>query len=591
MATRTTHSTKPVSINRFRINILLLVVLVFCARIIVQLGNIQIVRQESLSSMARAEFDRRLTLQPSRGVIRDSKGNVLALDVERESLYINPILFNPDNAPRVALVLSTLLNKPAADLQALLSQRTHYARIERWLEPEIAERIRELKEPGLEFVSEPRRIYPQGEYAAHTIGAVNYEGVGVSGVEAFYDTQLKGITGTITAEWDASNNPIWITPPQTQPASNGIDLELTIDPLIQHVIETELKAAVDAHDADGGTIIVMDVHTGAIRGIANYPTFDPNRYIDYDPETYNLNPAIGKVYEPGSTFKILTVAMGLETGAFTADTLVNDSGVIDRYGYPLSNFDSYGRGMITPGQVLYYSSNVGALLLAELTGVDDFYKFVDAFGYGKLTGIDIGGEAPGMYRLPTSPDWGPLDLDTNAYGQSIAVTPLQQVRMAAAIANGGKIMKPYIVQRQCHGDNCVETQPEVVAQPISPEVAAQVRQMLQASANGYVNASKPDTLWLVPGYAVGAKTGTSSVPNGYGGFENWTIGSVLGMAPIDNPRYAVLVKIDHAKDDIWGVRTALLPYRNVVAQLMRYERLAPNPEMVGPYQTAGVIEE
>jgi cell division protein FtsI (penicillin-binding protein 3) len=487
-------------------------------------------------------------------------------------------------------VLSTLLDMPAAEIQARLEDREHYSRIARWLRPEIAERIVALDEPGLELVPEPRRIYPQGDYAAHTIGAVNYEGVGISGVEGYYDTQLRGITGTIQAEWDGGNNPIWIRPPQTMPASNGVDLDLTIDPLIQHVIETELKEAVESHDADGGTIIVMEVKTGAIRGIASYPTFDPNRYTDYEPEEYNLNPAIARLYEPGSTFKILTVAAGLETGAFTADTLVNDTGVINRYGIPISNFDANGHGMITPADVLYYSSNVGALLLNEMTGAERFYKMVDAFGYGKLTGIDLAGESEGLYRKPDSPDWGPLDLDTNAFGQSIAVTPLQQVRMVAAVANDGKLMRPYIVERQCHAGNCVETQPQQVGQPISAEVARQLREMIQRSGNGYVNAVKPDDLWLVPGYAVGAKTGTSSVPNGRGGYENWTIGSVLGLAPVDNPRYAVLVKIDHPKDDIWGVRTALLPYRNVVAQLLRYERIAPDPAKVGPNQVAGVIE-
>jgi cell division protein FtsI (penicillin-binding protein 3) len=590
MATRSTQSTRSVTISRWRINVVLLVVMLIIGRITLQLGNLQLVQHEYLSGKARAEIDRRVTIQPRRGVIRDSKGNVLALDVDRESLYVNPILFDAKNAPKLALVLSGLLGMPASEIQARLEDRDHYARIARWLQPEIAERITALAEPGLELVPEPRRIYPQGSYAAHTIGAVNFEGVGISGVEGFYDTELKGITGTITAEWDGGNNPIWITPPQTKPASDGADIELTIDPLIQHVIETELKQAVDSHDADGGTIIVLDVRTGAIRGIASYPTFDPNRYTDYKPEEYNLNPAVGNLYEPGSTFKIVTVSAGLQSGAFTTETQVNDSGVVDRYGIPLRNFDSNGHGPITPAQVLYYSSNIGALLLNEITGPERFYKMVDAFGYGKPTGVDLAGESDGIYRLPDSPDWGPLDLDTNAFGQSIAVTPLQQVRMVAAVGNDGKLMRPYIVQRRCHADNCVETRPQQVGQPISPEVAQTVREMLLRSGNGYVNPVKPDDLWLVPGYAVAAKTGTSSVPNGEGGYEDWTIGSVVGLAPVASPRYAVLVKIDHPKDDIWGVRTALLPYRNTVAQLLRYERIAPDPAMVGPEQVAGVIE-
>jgi cell division protein FtsI (penicillin-binding protein 3) len=595
MATRSVQSSRPVTISRWRINATLLLAMLIIGRVVIQLGNIQIVQHDYLSGKARDEIDRQVTIQPSRGVVRDRMGNVLALDVDRESLYVNPSLINQKSAPKLALVLAGLLDLPANEIQAKLEDREHYSRIARWLEPDIAGRITSLKqqEPevwdGIDLVPEPRRIYPQGSYAAHTIGAVNYEGVGISGVEGYYDTELKGITGTITAEWDAGSNPIWITPPQTQPASDGADIELTLDPLVQHVIESELKAAVDQHDADGGSIIVLDVKTGAIRGMASYPTFDPNRYTDYKPDEYNLNPAIGKLYEPGSTFKILTMAAGLQTHSFTPETQVDDPGVIDRYGWPLANWDSGGHGMITPADVLYYSSNVGALQFNEITGPEKFYKMVEAFGYGKPTGIDIAGESDGIVKYPTAADWSPLDLDTNAFGQAIAVTPLQQVRMVAAVGNDGKLMRPYVVQKHCHADNCVETKPQQVGQPISTEVAATIRQMLIRSANHYVNTVQPDDLWLVPGYAVGAKTGTSSIPDGHGGYGDGTIGSVVGLAPAENARYAILVKIDHPKDDIWGVATALPVYQSIAAQLLRYERIAPDLSMVGPNQVAGVV--
>jgi len=212
-----------VTISRWRINAAFLLAMLVIGRIVLQLGNLQVVQHDYLSSKASREIDRRVTIQPRRGVIRDSKGNVLALDVDRESLYVNPGLIDQQNVPKLSLVLAGLLGLQVAEVQAKLQDQDHYARIARWLEPEIAERITALQEPGLDLVPEPRRIYPQGSYAAHTIGAVNYEGVGISGVEGYYDTELKGITGTITAEWDAGNNPIWITPPQTQPASDGAD--------------------------------------------------------------------------------------------------------------------------------------------------------------------------------------------------------------------------------------------------------------------------------------------------------------------------------------------------------------------------------
>ncbi len=602
MASRTAQSSRsvttsrPVMISRWRINVVLIVALLIVGRVIIQLGDLQVVQHTRLSAMARSEIDRQMPIQPSRGVIRDRLGNVLALDVDRHSLYVVPSLIAPKDAPRLALVLSGLLGQPAPEILTKLQAEDYYwLPVQRWVEPEIAERIVALQQDdpemwnGLRFIYEPRRVYPQGSFAAHTIGAVNFEGAGISGVEGFYDSELRGSTGTITAEVDAQNNPIWIAPQETRPASNGADLELTIDPLIQHVIETELKKAVDDHNADGGTVIVIDPKTGAIRGMSSYPTFDPNRYNDYAPEMYNLNPAISKLYEPGSTFKIVTVAAGLQAGAFTPETTVNDSGTIFRYGWNLSNWNGGANGPITPAQVLYYSSNVGALQLSEMTGADKFYQIVADFGFGKTTGVDLAGEEEGIVQTPLAEGWSPLVLNTNGYGQGIAVTPLQHVRMAATVGNDGKVMQPYIVQKRCHNANCEITQPREIKQAIDPVIAARIRQMLIKSANHYVNPAQPDNLWLVPGYAVGAKTGTSSIPDGRGGYGDGTIGSVVGIAPADNARYAILVKIDHPKDDIWGVRTALPVYQAIVEKLMRYERIAPEPTFVGPDQVAGLV--
>jgi len=353
------------------------------------------------------------------------------------------------------------------------------------------------------------------------------------------------------------------------------------------VIETELKAAVDKHSASSGTVIVLDPRTGAIRGMASYPTFDPNHYNDYAPEVYNLNPAIGKVYEPGSTFKIVTISAGLQTHSFTPETQVDDEGVIDRYDTTLGNFDQNGHGMITPGDVLKFSSNVGALQFNEKTGADKFYQIVHEYGFGKPTGVDLAGEEGGIVHDAKEPDWNPITLDTNAYGQSIAVTPLQLVRMAAAVGNDGKLMRPYIVQKRCHDDVCETTQPHQDGQPISPEIAATMRKMLVVSANHYADQDGTGSTFMMPGYLVGAKTGTSSIPEN-GGYSSDVIGSVVGLAPADAPRYAILVKIDRPQDDIWGVLTALPVYEAIIEQLLRYERIAPDPKLVGPGQVAGV---
>lgn len=601
---RPTPQSQPTTISRWRLNAILLVLAILFGRVSVQLGDVQLVRGPDLRERAREEIDRNIFIQPTRGVIRDRKGNVLALDVQYSSLFAQPHVVNPEYAPKLALVLSSLLSIPATDIETLLTNREYQWRpIKRWIAPELAERIRVLQEQdpeewtGLQFLWEPRRVYPQETFAAHVIGAVNFNGMGISGVESYYDSVLKGSTGVITAEVDAASKPIWIAPQEATPASDGYDLDLTLDPLIQHSIERELKKAIDAHNADSGTIIVVDIHTGAIRGMASFPTYDPNRYNEYSEEVYNLNPAIGQLYEPGSTFKIATAAIGLDAGAFTAESVVDDPGSIYREGWELANWNSGGNGLITPAQMLYYSSNVGAIQFNEKTGPDTFYAKVAELGYGSATGIDMGGESPGIVANHKDPNFSMLQFDTNSYGQGIAVTPLQQVMMAATIGNDGVRMRPFIVQRRCHGDQCTETRPQQLGNPIKAEVAREVRNMLVDAANHYApivwterTGSESDT-WLVPGYKIAAKTGTSTVPDGYGGFEEWTIGSVLGLVPAEQPRYAVLVKIDHPKDDIWGLVTAVPVYQIIAEQLVRYERIAPDPALYGPGQKPEVAQK
>jgi len=598
-ARRSATPTRPITISRWRLNLILLIAVVIIVRVAVHLGSIQTgqvrVGGRTLAEMARAEVYQSLPIPAPRGVIRDSKGNVLALDVDLQSLYVVPSLIDQKQAPRLALTLSGLLGVPSPDILAAMQNTSRYqVRIKRWLEPEIAERIIALDEPGLLLQYEPRRVYPQQTFAAHVVGAVNFEHVGISGVEGYYDQLLRGSTGVITAEVDSQRNPIWIAPQEVQPATPGVDLQLTIDPTVQHIIETELKKAVDEHNADGGVVIVMDPRTGAILGMASYPTFDPNRYVEYAPEMYNLNPAVGTQYEPGSTFKIFTVAAGLQTRAFTADTVVDDPGSVYRYGWRLSNWNGAGNGPVNPEKVLYYSSNVGALQLAELIGADRFYAMLDEFGFGRPTGIDIAGEAAGMVQTPARQGWSPLVLDTNGYGQGIAVTPLQLVRMVAAIGNDGKLMRPYVVERRCRGDNCVITQPKQIGQPIEPGVAWTVRRMLVKSANHYapvvwagMTGHYRDT-WLVPGYEVCAKTGTSSIPDGRGGYvADATIGSVTGLAPAERARFAILVKVDRPRDDYWAVRTAIPLFQSIATQLLQYARIAPDMGLVDPGQTVG----
>jgi cell division protein FtsI (penicillin-binding protein 3) len=597
----------------------MVIALLIIGRIVLRLGDLQVVQHRQLLAMARGEINKQITLQPDRGVITDSKGNILAMDVERQSLWINPSQIAPERATSLALTLSALMHE---DVQKILytfsQQQLQWVRVARWLPPEKAEQVATLNEPGLYLVYEPRRIYPQNDFAAHVIGAVNDLGDGISGVESYYNDQLKGITGTLQAEFDSQHNPIAIAPQQRTPPQPGGNLRLTIDPVVQHIAETELQKGMRTHQAASGVVIVMEPATGAIRGLAAYPTFDPNRYGDYPSDTYGRNPAVSNLYEPGSTFKIVTAAIGMQTRAFTAETKVNDIGVINRFDVRIHNWNSLGNGMIDPAQMLYYSSNVGAMLFNEMVGAEQFYPFVRQFGFGSKTGIDIGGEESGIVHDPTSPYYNEILLRTNAYGQGIAVTPLQMVQAAAVIANDGVMMQPHIVEQRCwrkdeapahikaqaaaqatpanapnaaappnlveEYDNqlCETIAPTPVGQVVEYGVAWTIRRMLVHSANHYapiVWGGYADQ-WLVPGYEVCAKTGTASIPLPEGGYDTQhVIGSVLGFAPAEDSRYVVLVKIDRPKKDAWGLATSVPVFYEIVRQLMQYQQIPPDPSL------------
>ncbi len=587
---RTSDTPRSIVLHPWRLGAAFIIALALLARITVQLADVQVLDRAGYAKRASAEINQTITVAASRGAIRDRHGNLLAVDVERESLYVAPKAVPPSEAARLAVTLGAILNVPTEQVLAkLIDTSLDWAPVARWLKPEVADKIRILEEPSLHLVYEPRRFYPQGKFAPHVIGSTNFNGIGIAGVESSFDNFLRGTDGVITAEVDINNNPIWSRPYSRVAPVDGNEVTLTIDSYIQHMVEQELGQAVEQHGASGGTAIVMDVKTGAVLAMASFPWFDPNDYAKSEPSVYNNNPAIGGVYEPGSTFKIVTVAAGLQANAFDENTEVIDNGVIQRYDYTLANYDYNGHGSVQPADVLYYSSNIGALLFAEMMSESVFYRTVDAFGFGKATGIELPGETPGIYWRPGTAGYTPINLDTNSFGQGIAVTPLQIVRMAATVANNGVMMRPYIVKSRCVKDVCTDTQPREQGRPIDADVAYRVRQMLMKSANHYVNTTQPDTNWLVPGFRVGAKTGTSSIPDGYGGYTNQTIGSVVGMAPLDVPRYAVLVKIDQPQDDQWGVRTALPVYRRIMVELMRYDRIAPDNSLVGENQRPGVV--
>jgi cell division protein FtsI/penicillin-binding protein 2 len=317
----------------------------------------------------------------------------------------------------------------------------------------------------------------------------------------------------------------------------------------------------------------MDVRTGAILAMANRPSFDPNGFEGFDLATFD-NPAVGALYEPGSTMKVLTVAIGLETGAIDPNTVFHDApGYLQVGDFRIKNANGAVWGRETPSEILQHSSNLGAAFVARRVGPDRFYAKLREFGIGAATGIDLPGEEEGIVNWPDAPDWRPINLATNAFGQGITATPLQMITAVSAVVNGGRLMRPYVVKELRDGGGTVRTiEPQPVRQVVSPAVSRAVTGMLTEVVD---NVSYPYV--GLSGYAVGAKSGTAFIPSANGGYEDeeTTIGSMIAVGPAENPRFAVLVKIDRPQKDSWGSRIAGPPARQILLDLFTMHGIPP----------------
>ncbi len=482
-----TMPSRRAAVPRWRINVLLLVVIVASLVMSRQLVVVQVLgehRGVALNELAQNELTQHVVLQPRRGTIYDRNGVALAMNVNKPSLYVDPSqVTNPE---KLAAVLGPLISANPADLLPTLSDTQRlWARLKRWLEPATVEQIAAIEwrnmcaERCLYLVDEAKREYPQGTFASRVVGVSNYAGEGITGVEAFYNSEIKGITGTLETERGADQNPILIAPQEVVEPQNGKDVKLTIDSAIQKMVEDELDRILVERKPKKASLLVMDPNTGEVlamgsrtRGVA---PFDPNNFTAYNPEEINSNDALRDVYEPGSTMKAIVTAIGLQTGAFTTTTTVNDTGTIIREGdIKISNWNYRQNGILTPADMLYYSSNVAALQFGEMIGPDHFYDYLKLFGYGQQTGIDLGGEEQGIVKWPNGGSWQPLDLSVNSYGHSIGVTPIQHLNAYGVLANGGVLMRPYVVKEICDGDQCTATKPYEVRRVLDQTVTEQL---------------------------------------------------------------------------------------------------------------------
>jgi cell division protein FtsI/penicillin-binding protein 2 len=593
----------PNSLPYRRVRVLLALMVLIAGAMLVQLIRVQFGPYAPVfAHWVEAAQDIDNEVEPDRGLIYDRDGDLLATNVPMYYIEIEVFQLTPTSRKQIAAVLSRALILPYEDLYAQLTAdwgsvgqfRIRLTRQvgggDRWpitIDQVAADVLKGfLLDPeapdlsGLKLVPAPRREYPAGTLAGHVLGFVNQEGKGYFGVEGFYDSWLTGKSMTIERGYIPPEAHLEPDPPA------GVNLVLTLDLDIQQVVEDILKQALEDSGGESGQIIVMDPKSGEILALAVQPQLDPNNYEPWletqglegddlenpdEAEEPVINPAVGGQFEPGSTFKVLTMAAAIDSGAVKPEDEFLDTGVIEVGGVRIRNWNGGAWGPQTMVGCMQHSLNVClAYVASERLGASTFYDYLEAFGIGRGTGIDVAGEVPGQLRTPRHPEWTEADLGTNSFGQGVSVTPVQLLAAVGAIANQGVMLQPHIVREVVGPEGAYWPKPTVLGKPVSAETAATMTSMLTESLKG------ESSLALVNGYELAGKTGTAQIPVERGYDDRWTIASFVGWGPVADPQFVVLVRIDKPESSPWGSVVAAPVFREVVQRLVTMLEIPPD---------------
>ena len=525
-----------------RIRFFFLFILCILIIIVIRVFYIQVFDYQKLSTLAESLWSRELPIGADRGEIYDRNGKVLATNITTTSLVLIPNQIQ--NKEEVAQKLSEILNSDYEDMLAHVSKKTSIERVHpegRQLSYDIASKIDELGYDGVYLVKESKRYYPYGSVLSHVLGYVGIDNQGLSGLELTYDDYLTGKNGAIKYFSDGKGNRLELSEVYEEP-QDGINIQLTIDLDIQLAAERELDNIMSKYTPEHALILAMDPDTGEILAMASRPNFDPNNYQDYTTETINQNLPIWMTYEPGSTFKIMTLATSLEeqTVNLFEDTYYDD-GSVNVDGATIHCWKSGGHGAQTFLEVVENSCNPGFVELGQRLGTNTLMSYITNFGFGSKTGIDLNGESNGI--LFQVDKMGPVELATTAFGQGISVTPIQQVTAVSAAINGGTLYEPYLVSEMLEPETnsiIYTKEPVMRRKVISEETSKLVRYALESVvANGSGRSA------YIENYRVGGKTGTAQkVSNGVYMDGNYIL-SFMGFMPADDPEIVVYVAIDH----------------------------------------------
>lgn len=565
-----------IQLQKRRTKYLFFVVVFASICMVLRLFQLQVLENKTYADAAKKQHWSENEIQPKRGniYVKDIGGSLypLATNIKLYKAYVD--LINSKNQDKTADDLSRVLgvNKNEILEKFKNSKTKRYIPIKRKVTEEESEKVSELEDKAIGLEPEHWRVYPEKELASQVLGYVDGDGNGAGGIEQYFNEELKGVPGLYKAESDSLGKKILTGRDISVDARDGEDVVLTVNRDIQAQAELALKKAVETHHAKNGTVIVLDSKTGAILAMANSPTYDPNNYNDVKDYSLFKNSAISDVYEPGSIFKVLTMAAGLDAKKIEPDTKYEDTGSVTLGGFTIKNSDLKAHGLVTITQVLEQSLNTGTTHVQRLLGKELFYDYLMKFGLGIVTGIEAPDGTEGAGKVYKPSEVNEHTYATMSFGQSISTTPLQMITAFQAVANGGKLVKPHLVEARMKDGQQTETYGQTEGkQVISPEAATKLTgMMVSVVERGHGQQAK------VKGYKVAGKTGTAQVPDPKGGYSpDKNIGSFIGFAPADNPRFVVLAKIDEPKGVNWAESTAAPVVGEILQNLLNYYQIPP----------------
>ncbi len=540
--------------------------------------NLQVVNHSYYAALAANQHEFEKAILPTRGEIYlnaagKSDAVLAATNITKTTVYAIPKEIKDKGS--VAAKLASVLGIPVQEILDKIQGDGNYVAIKKQVDDESVKLLKDMTIPGVGTEPETIRYYPEKNLASHVLGFLGFKGssrVGQYGIEGNYEQQLAGSRGVMGIEKDLAGRWITVASRNFVPAQNGDDIHLTIDSAIQYKAQEVLKKTVLEQRAAQGSVVVVNPKTGAVMAMANYPDFDPNEYNKVSNIGIYTNNILTADYESGSIFKPITMAAAMDAGKVTPDTTYEDTGLVEMDDFKIRNSDGKANGIQTMTQVLEKSLNTGVIFAEQQMGHDIFRDYVKKFGFGKKTGIELPNEVLG--NLDNLTKKGNIFYATASYGQGISTTPIQLVTAYTALANGGKMMKPFVIDKIVH-DNGREdkTEPEKISQVIDSKTAATISSMLVSVVeNGHGKKAG------VPGYYIAGKTGTAQVAyrDRLGYDPNKNIGSFIGYGPVDNPQFLMLVRIDEPQDVTFAETSAAPAFGEIASFILNYLQIPPS---------------